>query len=299
MASRDQVLRERGYIPLPLDRVEGDVRFSREFLVSGTPMRLLIDSGANSTDVDGRKADLAGVKRLRSVSVVSRGALGREVKSGYGIGILQAGPVVAENFPFTLAPSGMRPTATSLYEGQIGLDGLSALSALVDIPRASLWVPGPDSVQARSGRKFPLGPLAGLGMKVLRLERAGRLPHLVLEGQLNGQPVSWVVDTGAEVSVMAAESFARFGLPSRRSDARIIDAAGDRIGIRHATLENVTFGDVIVRRFDIAVASLSQVRDVFRDSRGRPIDGILGMDFLTGGSALLDSESRLLYLVQN
>ena len=36
----------------------------------------------------------------------------------------------------------------------------------------------------------------------------------------------------------------------------------------------------------------------FRDSTGRPVDGILGMDFLTKGQALLDANSGLIYLGQ-
>ncbi len=293
---RGAALRDLGYVPLPLDQLENDARFSHLFTIGNTPMRLLIDSGANSTDIDGRLADQAGVKRLKSISVVSRGALGRAVTSGYGRGVLRAGPVEVSNFPFTLAPGGGKPTATSLYAGQLGLDGLDAMSALVDVPRASLWVPGPRSSQARTGEKAPLGARENLGMKMLHLKRTGRLPHLLLEGRVAGQRTTWVVDTGAEVSVMAEESFRKFNLPSRSSPSRIIDASGDRVGIRTAVLENVMFDGVRVRKFEIAVAPLGKVRDVFLDDQGRPVDGIIGMDFLRGGRALLDSESRLLYL---
>lgn len=295
-ATREDALRSLGYVPLPLDRVDSDVRFSHVFKINNARMRLLIDSGANSTDIDGRLADQAGVDRLKSISVVSRGALGRAVTSGYGRGVMQTGPIVVSNFPFTLAPGGGKPTATSLYAGQLGLDGLDAMSALIDVPRASMWVPGPDSYQGNTGKKVPLGPQKNLGMKILELRRAGRLPHLLLEGEVQGQRTTWVVDTGAEVSVMAAESFQNFGLPSRASNSRIIDASGDRIGIRMAVLQNVMFDGVLVKRFEIAVAPLGKVRDVFLDNQGRPVDGIIGMDFLQGGRALLDSESRLLYL---
>jgi predicted aspartyl protease len=131
---------------------------------------------------------------------------------------------------------------------------------------------------------------------VLGLETAGRLPHLILRGTLAGRPVTWVVDTGAEISVMAAESFDRFELPSRTTNSRMIDASGDRIALRQARLRDVTFGNVRVTVFDIAIAPLGTVRQYFRDSRGRPVDGILGMDFLTTGNALLDTGSSLIYL---
>jgi len=178
----------------------------------------------------------------------------------------------------------------------VGLNALSATGSLIDIPRASLWVPGPKSRQGRTGDLAPVGALSEVGGEVMPLRTAGRLPHLILVGDVNGRPTTWVVDTGAEVSVMAEESFRNFGLPSYPSNSRIIDASGDRVGLRVARLNEVRFGRVIVKEFEIAVASLKPVRRVFRDANGRPVDGILGMDFLTQSRALLDSGSRVLYM---
>ena len=63
-------------------------------------------------------------------------------------------------------------------------------------------------------------------------------------------------------------------------------------------MQNLRFGDVNVRTFDIAIAPLSEVKRFFKDPTGRPVDGILGMDFLTNGQALLDSGSKILYMGQ-
>lgn len=264
------------------------------FLVNARPLRFLIDSGANSTDLNAKLAKEVGLLEDRGVRFVTRGALGREISSGRGYGTLRIGPMYAHGFPFAIAPSTGRETSTSSYAGQIGLDALSAIGALIDIPEGRMWVPGPKRVRGRT--VFPLGAQYGLGSKILNLETAGQLPHLLLRGAINGQQVTWVVDTGAEISVMAAESFDRFNLPSRSTNSRMIDASGDRIALRHARLENVMFGDVNVTVFDISIAPLGKVREFFRDGQGRPVDGILGMDFLTTGKALLDSGSGLIYL---
>jgi len=159
-----------------------------------------------------------------------------------------------------------------------------------------MWVPGPNSERGKNPFSGELGFQRGLGQKTLNLGTAGRLPHLVLKGSLKGQVVTWVVDTGAEISVMAAESFRKFNIPSNETNSRMIDASGDRIALRHARLENLRFGDVNIAVFDISVAPLGQVQQYFRDASGRPVDGILGMDFLTTGSALLDSGSGILYM---
>ncbi|MDA8975069.1 retroviral-like aspartic protease family protein, partial [Akkermansiaceae bacterium] len=132
--------------------------------------------------------------------------------------------------------------------------------------------------------------------KMLGMETAGRLPHLILHGSVNGEHVSWVVDTGAEISVMDAESFQKLGLQSVMTNSRMIDAAGDKVALRRSRINNLRFGDVNVKTFDIAIAPLSQVKRFFRDSNGRSVDGILGMDFLSQGQALLDSGSKVLYM---
>ena len=294
--TRTSRLKEIGYEPVPLQKVADDSRYSAVFKVNGEPMRFLIDSGANSTDVDQKLASSVGLRSRGGVKVITRGALGREISSGRGTGSLQIGSMIAHEFPFTLAPSHGRKTSTSSYAGQVGLDALSATGTLIDIPAAQMWVPGPKSARGRNPHSGALGSRSGLGKKVLKLGTAGRLPHLILSSSLNGHLLTWVVDTGAEVSVMAAESFDKFKIPSRATNSRMIDASGDRIALRHARLENLRFGDVNIAVFDLSVAPLGQVQQYFRDGRGRPVDGILGMDFLTTGAALLDSGSGLLYM---
>ncbi len=294
--SRAGELGRLGYEPVPLQKVIGDSRYSGVFKVNGSPMRFLIDSGANSTDVDQNLAASVGLRPNGSVKVITRGALGREVASGRGVGTLQIGSMIARQFPYTIAPSHDRKTSTSSYAGQVGLDALSATGALIDIPSARMWIPGPRFQGGQTPLPVTLGPREGLGDKIIQLGTASRLPHLILHGSLQGRPVTWVVDTGAEISVMAEESFDRFDLPSHPTNSRMIDASGDRVALRHARLRDLRFGDVNVSVFDLSVAPLGTVRRHFRDSNGRPVDGILGMDFLTIGRALLDSGSGLIYL---
>ncbi|MDA7519733.1 aspartyl protease family protein [Akkermansiaceae bacterium] len=293
---RAKTLKKMGYVSVPLQKVTDDVRYSGLFEVNGKPLRFLIDSGANSTDVESKIASQVGLRPDNSIKVITRGALGREIKSGHGRGSLRVGPMHADNFPFTIAPSSSRETSTSRYAGQVGLDALDATGALVDIPAGKIWLPGRFSKRASTDDPSPLGYRESLGHRVLYMGRAGRLPHLLLHGTLNGRHTSWVVDTGAEISVMAAASFNRLNLPSQTTNSRMVDASGDKIALRRGQLKNLRFGEVNISSFDIAIAPLPEVRQYFRDPTGRPVDGILGMDFLTNGRALLDSGSRILYM---
>ena len=293
---RSARLQALGFEPVPLQKITQDERFSGVFGINGVNMRLLIDSGANSTDISQEFARQASLRPDPNYAVVSRGALGRPVKSSLGTGSLQIGSVVAEDFLFTIGPPVTRRTATSRYAGQMGLDAMVASSTLVDVPRGRLWVPGDRRMTQSNGRPRPLGTQAGLGKDIVRLYPAGRFPHLLVDTTVQGRKMTWVVDTGAEVSVMARAAFRNTGLPSVATSSRMIDAAGDRVTVRSATLYDVRVGRTRTGRFDLIVAPLDSVRSVFKDSNGRPVDGILGMDFLTQAQALLDPASKLLYL---
>ncbi len=285
-----------GYEPLELQKSSGDSRYSGRFRVNGQEVCFLIDSGANSTDLDYKLATSFGIRPEKAVKVISRGALGRPVTSQVGLGALGAGHVTAAPFAFMLAPPTERHTATSRYDGQMGLDALSGIAALVDLQSGKLWIPGPRAANARQGGIQALGRREGLGFDSLRLESAGRLPHLLVNSRHNGKLLTWVVDTGAEVTVMAAETVKRLGIAATPSRSKIIDASGDRASVSTATLYDVVFGQLVVSEFQVAVTSLKTIRRTFRDRSGRPVDGIIGMDFLEESSALLDAASKVLYI---
>lgn len=292
---RGDLLLSLGYEALALQKSPGDRRYSGDFLVNGEEVRFLIDSGANSTDLDYELATSFGITPEKSIKVISRGALGRPVTSWIGLGALGAGPVTATPFPFMLAPASQRHTATSRYDGQLGLDALSGLAALVDLQTGQLWIPGPRAKNAKHDIKA-LGLREGLGFDALRLRQAGHLPHLLVECSYAGHRLTWVVDTGAEVTVMASESVAKLGIKTSPSRSKIIDASGDRASVRTAILQNVVFGRLVVSEFQVAATPLATIRRTFRDRFDRPVDGIIGMDFLEESSALLDTASKVLYV---
>ncbi|MDG2489029.1 MAG: aspartyl protease family protein [Roseibacillus sp.] len=294
--ARESRLASLGYEPLRLTKTAGDSRYSGYFQVNGKDVHLLIDSGANSTDLNYDVARACGITPEKSVKVVSRGALGRPVASWVGLGALGAGSVTATPFPFMLAPSSRRHTATSRYDGQLGIDALNGLASLVDLRMGTLWIPGPRAGNTQREGITALGRQDGLGLHSLPLEPAGRLPHLLVECRYEDRRLTWVVDTGAEVTVMASESASRLSIPTVESRSKIIDASGDRASVRSAVLHNLLFGQLLVHELQVAVTPLGPIRQTFRDRSGRPVDGIIGMDFLEESSALLDAASQMLYL---
>lgn len=293
---REAELKALGYTSLPLKKISRDSRYSGKFLVNGRSVNMLIDSGANSTDLSSNLGNKLGLRIDERTKVISRGALGRPVTSRVGLGVLSAGPVSALPFPFMLATEDMGPTATSRYDGQVGLDALEALGALIDLRSGQMWVPGQDAPNARRQSISPLGDKEGLGFTSLRMRPARNLPHLILESTWNGKLVTWIVDTGAEVSVLSQASAEALGLKTRASSSRIIDASGDNAAARSGTFTNVYFDRLVLTEFQVAVIPLPVVRKNFKDRNGRTVDGIIGMDFLENTSALFDAGSRVIYI---
>lgn len=293
---REARMASLGYTALPLRKISRDSRYSGKFLVNGQTVNMLIDSGANSTDLLNDLAPKLGLRIDEGSRVISRGALGRPVTSRVGLGVLSAGPVSALPFPFMLATEDLGPTATSRYDGQVGLDALVALGALIDLRSGQMWVPGKAALNARQQSIAPLGMTKDLGFTSLRMRPARDLPHLILESKWNGRLVTWIVDTGAEVSVLSAAAANNLGLESRPSASRIIDASGDHASARAATFKNVFFEQLVLTDFEVAVIPLPVVRQNFKDRNGRPVDGIIGMDFLENTAALFDAGSRLIYV---
>ena len=293
---RERKLTSLGYTSLPLKKISRDSRYSGEFGVNGHDVDLLIDSGANSTDLSNGLSPKLGLRIDESSQIISRGALGRPVTSRIGLGVLSAGPVSALPFHFVVADKDLGNTATSRYDGQVGLDALEALGALIDLRSGQMWVPGKNAANAGSHSITPLGLQQGLGFTTLRMRPAKNLAHLVLESNWNGKLITWIVDTGAEVSVLSEASAKKLGLTTRPSASRIIDASGDNAVARAGTFRNVYFDRLVLTEFQVAVIPLPAVRKSFKDRNGRAVDGIIGMDFLENTGALFDAGSRVIYI---
>ena len=94
--------------------------------------------------------------------------------------------------------------------------------------------------------------------------------HFVTEGQIDGQRIDFMVDTGASVVALNATSAARFGLRPSRSDYRVtVTTANGAIKAAPARIA-IDLGGLVVRDVDAMVlpdAALS--------------DNLLGLSFLS------------------
>lgn len=114
---------------------------------------------------------------------------------------------------------------------------------------------------------------------------------------VNDTPARFVLDTGAERTIVTPQAVQRIGLTRDPWVATTMrGVSGAVVRTRNATPRTITLGGMPLRHHSLArdsslvVATLSPVSD------GSPIDGLLGRDFLSAFDVELDLTARTLTL---
>ncbi len=153
--------------------------------------------------------------------------------------------------------------------------------------------PGPStaSVDAEALAQY-LGPQ---GYAIIPLRRDSG-PHLEVIGRINGVVGHFLVDTGAQITVINSTSLERFRLKAVRTGVRVYGAVGGPGETIQAALANrLQIGPCEASPFLLGVSDLSAL------NQGRPgrnptqFDGIIGADVLQTFSFLIDCNGLRLY----
>ena len=117
------------------------------------------------------------------------------------------------------------------------------------------------------------------------IERA-RSGHVLVRARLGeGPPLSFVLDSGASVSVITPQTRDAAGLAADAGQPVVAHGAGGAVSdVRLVTLPDLVVGDRTVRGHQAAVMPLAHLESKL----GAPIAGILGRNFLDGHVVELD-----------
>lgn len=113
--------------------------------------------------------------------------------------------------------------------------------------------------------------------------------HHLIDATINGQNGSFVLDTGANVTVISASEVARFGLSS---------GGGGAGTARQAAIDSFAIGPISVRQSRVVVADLDQLLGAFGRIAGTQVSGIIGQDVLNEHRAIIDVSRPMLYLME-
>jgi hypothetical protein len=122
--------------------------------------------------------------------------------------------------------------------------------------------------------------------------------HHLVEARLNGKQASFVVDTGANRTVLHAPFAAEFGLSGKPIGMGGAVGVGGSVKASQAAVEAFAIGGVTIRRNRIMMTDLGQVTNLLSPISGSKVYGIIGQDVLKEHRAVIDVAKPLLYLVR-
>jgi aspartyl protease family protein len=150
-----------------------------------------------------------------------------------------------------------------LTAGQKPVDGVSLVST--DRDTATLLIDGQQKT-LRIGQHHGAAPAAAAQSATLTADAQG---HFVVDGQINGGPVRFLVDTGATAVSLSAGDAGRLGIDYKKGQPGLMGTANGAALAYRVKLDSVRVGDIVVNNVDAAVLEGSQM----------PF-ALLGMSFL-------------------
>lgn len=118
----------------------------------------------------------------------------------------------------------------------------------------------------------------------------GGVPYMT--ARINGQPATMLLDTGANVTIVAPAAAARFGLREEPGSDMIGHDAGGVLAVAGARADRLALGDAELLQERVFVGPLA-----LPGVDGQPIDGLIGTDVLANFDVDLDlpNERMTLY----
>ncbi|MFN3521863.1 MAG: aspartyl protease family protein [Phenylobacterium sp.] len=120
--------------------------------------------------------------------------------------------------------------------------------------------------------------------------------HQLVSGELNGKPATFVLDTGANVSVVDSAYAADFGLTPQRFVGGAAVGVGGGLKVSRSSIEELRLGGVDTRHRHLMLADLSQMVGALGRLSPEPIQGIIGQDLMREHRAVIDVARPMLYL---
>lgn len=122
--------------------------------------------------------------------------------------------------------------------------------------------------------------------------------HLLIESNFNdGTKGKWIIDTGASKTVFDIKHKSHFELlDSKHTEIKSAGIGDGHIETFIANLSEISFGDLKLHNWPIAVIDLQHINRLYQQFTGETIVGLLGSDFLVQHQAILDIKKKTLTL---
>lgn len=124
--------------------------------------------------------------------------------------------------------------------------------------------------------------------------------HHLVEATINGVKGNFVLDTGANLTVVNASQAEGFGLSASGGTlfgAGTARSAGNTGAARAAAVDSFVMGKVTIRQRRVLVADLGTLLDGLGQMSGRDIAGLIGQDVMNEHRAIIDVKRPMLYMM--
>jgi hypothetical protein len=137
-----------------------------------------------------------------------------------------------------------------------------------------------------------------LGFTAIPLREARGTGHHLVTTAVNGKEGVFILDTGANLSVIDSDHVAHFGLGAARGRPGGATGLGGSNAARQVTIESLAFGRIKLRQRRMVITDLGSIGDALAPLAGGAVHGIIGQDVLKEHRAVIDVERPLLYLIE-
>jgi len=137
--------------------------------------------------------------------------------------------------------------------------------------------------------------LGGQGFSAIELSQ-NTAKQFEVEAKLNGTvPLLLVVDTGASMSMLDRDKLEAAGLEWEKTAIELSGFGGTQ-KLYSAQIANLAIGGAETGPMSIFGADLSDLQATQKRIGSRPVDGLIGADFLARYSAVIEVKHSMLYL---
>jgi predicted aspartyl protease len=125
---------------------------------------------------------------------------------------------------------------------------------------------------------------------------------LLIKIKVNGIAGSFILDTGASVSVVESKQAKRLKLTLQKDNTSStgVGAGGKGLKVIPSTGNKIKIGKHVVPDLTLAVMSLGHVNQALKQAGAHePFLGVIGVDILKPGKAVIDYSTMTLYLLSD
>ena len=270
---------------------------------------LMIDTGAPNTVIDVNSVNTFGLTVEKTDSTVG-GLFGRswERFGASKVKSIAMGNCTVTNVPVAIADfssfnQDRSGPATGSHlgdskgmahiNGLLGANEMMKFGMIIDCTRQMLYINPNGRTPAVS--QSLAGLLAGRGFTRIPI-RLNANHHFDVEGELNGNPTRFIVDTGSATTLIDTQVAVKSGTGVTALAGYGAGGAGGLVeGVNRASVKELAIGNFKFANAEVVVAHVS--RDILLSkSAAESNAGVVGQDYLASNFAVIDMGGMALYL---